>query len=275
MILLDIDGTLTNDQKIITPKTKQALKQAQANGCLLVLASGRPVSGLVRYYEELDMHHHHGLLVAYNGSKVVDCQTQEVYFNQPMSIQASQAVLKHLKAFDVIPMIDKGRYMHVENVFNGFIMLKGKPFNIIEYEARAGQFLLCEEEDLVSFADFEINKILTAATPSYLNEHAEAMSAPFKDTLSCMFTAPHYFEYTAKGIDKAKTIDAVVQKLGYTREDCIAFGDAPNDLSMLRYASLGIAMANADEACKQAADEVTLSNNEDGIAYSLEKHGLI
>ena len=87
-----------------------------------------------------------------------------------------------------------------------------------------------------------------------------------------MFTAPFYYEFTAKNVDKAKAIDAAFTKLGYVAEEMIAFGDAENDTSMLEYAGIGVAMGNATDALKAAADEVTLSNDEDGIAASLYRH---
>ena len=95
---------------------------------------------------------------------------------------------------------------------------------------------------------------------------------PFKDKLSCMFTAPFYFEFTANGIDKAKALDTVLTPMGYKSEEMIAFGDGHNDASMLKYAGIGVAMANAVDDLKEIADEITLSNEEDGIAIALSKY---
>ena len=117
IIIMDVDGTLTNSQKIVTPKTKAALMKAQELGIKLILASGRPTSGLIGLGHELQMDKYHGLFVCYNGSKVVDCQTKEELFNQPLSIEEGKAVLEHMKKFNrVRPMIDKGEYMFVNNV---------------------------------------------------------------------------------------------------------------------------------------------------------------
>lgn len=271
IIVMDVDGTLTNGEKKIPKKTKEALMEAQKQGMRLILASGRPTSGLMDFAKELEMEKHNGLLVSYNGSKVIDCETNEVLFNEAMSVEQGKAVLEHLKKFDVIPMIDKGEYMYVNDVFNNEINLNGKPFNIIQYESRGGKYKLCEKDDLAAFADYPINKILTAGQPEYLKENYKEMMEPFKDTLSCMFTASFYFEFTAQGIDKAKALDTVLSKLGYKREELIAFGDGQNDASMVKYAGLGIAMDNAVQELKDVADYVTLSNEEDGIAYALNK----
>lgn len=273
VIIMDVDGTLTNDQKKITPKTKEALLRAEEQGAILILASGRPTSGLMDIARELKMDQYHGLLVSYNGSKVVDCQTQETLFNQALSVEEGKAVLEHMKKFDrVRPMIDKGEYMYVNNVYDHMITWRGKPFNVMEYESRGGKFKLCEIDDLAAFVDFPLNKILTTSDPEYLQEHYQEMKAPFEETLSCMFTGDFYFEFTAQGIDKAKALDTVLIPMGYRQDQMIAFGDGHNDATMVKYAGIGVAMGNAVEDLKNIADEITLSNEEDGIAESLYKH---
>lgn len=272
VIIMDIDGTLVNDKKEITPKTKEVLLKAQEQGALLVLASGRPTSGLRKLAAELQMDKHHGLFVCFNGSKVIDCQSDEVLFNQAMSVEDSKAVLEHLKNFKARPMFDKGEYMYVNDVFDNYITYKGKPFNVMQYESRGNNYILCEKRDLAAFVDFEINKILTYGDPEYLQAHYQEMMAPFKDRLNCMFTGDFYFEYTAKGIDKAKALDSAIIPMGYTKDEMIAFGDAQNDKTMIEYVGCGVAMANASDDLKAVADEITLSNNDDGIAESLLKH---
>lgn len=272
VIIMDVDGTLTNSQKVVTPKTKEALMKAQKAGAILILASGRPTSGLRDLAAELEMDKHHGLLVAFNGSKVIDCETGETLFNQAMTVEEGKAVLEHMKKFDVMPMIDKGEYMHVNDVFAGMLENNGNPINIIQYESRGGKFKLCEQEDLAAFVDYPLNKILTAGEPGYLQEHYKEMMAPFDGKLSCMFTAPFYFEFTAQGIDKAKALDTVLIPKGYKREEMVAFGDGHNDASMVKYAGTGVAMENAVQDLKDIADAITLSNEEDGIAEYLYKH---
>lgn len=272
VIVMDVDGTLTNNKKVITEKTKLALFKAQENGSILILASGRPVSGLMDIAKELKMNENHGLLVSYNGSKVVDCETNKILFNETMTVEEGQAVLEHMKNFNVKPMIDKDDYMYVNNVFDNEINYNGKIINIIEYESRGGKFKLCEKDDLAAFATYPLNKILTAGDPEYLKNNYKKMMEPFKDNLSCMFTSDFYFEFTAKGIDKAKALDSVLSPMGYKPENIIAFGDGQNDASMIKYAGIGVAMANAVDELKNVADEVTLSNEDDGIAYTLNKY---
>lgn len=273
VIIMDIDGTLVNSKRELPPGNRDALLKAQKCGAILVLASGRPTVGLLDLARQLEMDKHHGLLVSYNGSRVVDCETMEVLFDQPMTVEDGKAVLEHIKKFDrARPIVDKGEYMVVTDVYDSDIDFNGGRFNVIQYEARGNHYKLYEVDDMVEFADFPINKILTFSDPEYLQEHYEAMMEPFKDTLSCMFTSPFYFEYTAKGIDKAKALEEVLLPMGYKVEEMIAFGDGHNDESMVRFAGTGVAMANAVQALKDMADDVTLTNDEDGVAHSLYKY---
>lgn len=271
-IVLDIDGTLLNTGKIISEKTKQALIAAQEKGIKVILASGRPTTGMLELAEQLEMTKYEGFLVSYNGVRVTDCLTKGVLFNQAMSIETGQAILEHLKKFDVIPMIDKEDYLYVNDVYSGMLDLPDGAFNIIEYEARGGNFKLSEIDDLAAFATFPINKILIAAQPEYLQKIAPALHAPFDEIVTAAFSAPFYFEFTDKGIDKAKALNTVFPEMGIHSENIIAFGDGHNDRSIIEYAGIGVAMGNAVDALKEIADDVTLSCDEDGIAAGLEKY---
>lgn len=269
-ILLDIDGTLTNDQKVITSRTRDALLAAQSHGAVLVLASGRANMGLTGFANALDMKRHHGVFVCFNGAKAMDYQTGEVYFQQTLSVDQGKRVLEHMHNFEVCPIYDKGAYMYAENAFFT-IERDGAPWHIAEYEAHNNNYLLCEVANNAEFLDWEVNKILVAGQPEYLQEHWRQMAAPFEGELSSMFTAPFYYEYTPLGVDKTRALDEACAKLGITREETIAFGDAQNDLTMLKWAGIGVAMGNAVDEVKAIADEVTLDNNSDGIACALER----
>ncbi|MBP1041914.1 HAD family phosphatase [Vagococcus sp. BWB3-3] len=270
-IILDLDGTLLNSEKNISPKTKATLIDAQQKGIKLVLASGRPTTGMIQHAEELEMAKHHGLLVSYNGAKVIDCQTMAELYSRGLTVSEGKAVLEHLKQFDVKVMIDKGNYMYVNNVFADHLMYRGTEINIIEYEARGGNFLLCEQADLAESLDHELSKILTAADSDYLAENHKKMMAPFEQTLNAMFTADFYFEFTAKNVDKAQALATVLQPMGIEPAEMMAVGDGHNDRSMLEYAGFSIAMENAVQELKDIATHVTLSNDDDGIAHILNE----
>ena len=107
--------------------------------------------------------------------------------------------------------------------------------------------------------------------PTYLQAHYEEMYAPFTQTLSGMFTADWYFEYTAPGIDKARALEGALPKLGIDASEVVSFGDGQNDKSMIEWAGTGVAMGNAVDEVKAVAQMVTANNNEDGIAVALDK----
>ncbi|WP_406718480.1 Cof-type HAD-IIB family hydrolase [Vagococcus fluvialis] len=271
-IVLDIDGTLLTSEKKLSELTKASLLKAQKQDVKVILASGRPTTGMLDLAEELELAKYDGYLVSYNGSKVIDVKTGEELFNQAMTVEEGKAVLEHMKQFDVTVMIDKDDYMYTNDVFSCTLDYKGQPLNIVEYESRGGKYKLCEKDDLAEFLDYPINKILTASKPEYLKEVYQEMKAPFNNKLNCVFTADFYFEFTAQDIDKAKALDTVLSPLGIERKDVIAFGDGHNDITMLAYAGMGVAMENAVSELKRVADFETNSNDEEGIANFLEEH---
>ena len=271
-ILLDLDGTLLTDQKMISPRTKQTLLDLQAKGVKVVLASGRPKRGIEPFAKELMLHEYGGLIVSSNGACVTDATTNETLFEQAIDPMDASAILDHLTKFDVIPMINDETYMYVTDVFNGMLELNGEPFNIIEYESRGGRFQLREERRLAEAINFPVYKILVAGQPEYLQAHAASLAGPFTDRVTGMFTAAMYYEFTDLGIDKAKALDHVLQDFGINREHTIAFGDGHNDRSLLEYAGIGIAMGNAVDDILAIATEVTTSNNEEGIASVLSRY---
>ena len=131
--------------------------------------------------------------------------------------------------------------------------------------------LVCEES-LHEVADaYPVDKLLTAGDPAYLQAHYEEMYAPFTQTLSGMFSADWYFEYTAPGIDKARALEGALPKLGIDASEVVSFGDGQNDKSIIEWAGTGVAMGNAVDEVKAVAQMVTANNNEDGIAVALDK----
>lgn len=271
-IVLDIDGTLLTSEKKISEKTKQSLIHAQKKGVKVILASGRPTSGMLSLAKELLMDVYEGFLVSYNGAVAMDCLTHQPIFSKVIPDDSAKKILNHLKQFQLIPMINDETYMYVNDVYNNQLQLPDGPFNIIEYESRGGQFLLCEVKDLAEFVDFPLYKILIAGDPEYLQQNHLAIKEPFLDQVTAAFSAPFYLEFTMKGIDKAKALNEIAAQLSITQNEILSFGDGQNDRSIIEYAGTGIAMGNAVDELKEIADDVTLSNDEDGIAVALEKY---
>ena len=261
LIAMDLDGTLNNDEKKITPRTRDALMAAQAAGIRLALASARPSPGLYKERDALRMQEHRGVLMSYNGGRIVDAATGETLFETSMPIEAAREVLRALEKLPVTPILDDGRQFYVTDR-TGFK---------VDYECRNNGMVCDEVENLADFLNFAPVKILMSVDPAQIAEVQKRIAALLPDDLTVVQTAAFYLEVIPRAINKGQGILDICRALQMQPEEVVAFGDAENDIPMLRAAGVGVAMGNADPAVKAAADMVTLSNNEDGIAYALEK----
>ena len=261
LIAMDLDGTLTNDQKVITEKTKEILMAAQKRGIRLALASARPSPGLFRERDVLDLQRHEGILMSYNGGRIVDAESGKVLFETAMDMEQTRQVLRKLENLPVTPILDDGVQFYVTDR-NGYK---------VDYECRNNNMTCTEVENLADFLCFAPVKILMSVEPSELKTVQGRIAAFLPESLTVVQTADFYLEVIPKIINKGQGIRDICGVLGIDTAQVIAFGDAENDIPMLHTAGMGVAMGNAAEAVKKAADMVTLSNNEDGIAAALEK----
>ena len=261
LIAMDLDGTLNNDQKIITEKTKAVLMAAQKRGIRLALASARPSPGLFKERDILHLQDHQGILMSYNGGRIVDAQTGKVLFETSMDLEETKAVLRQLESLPVTPILDDGSQFYVTS----------KDGYKVDYECKNNNMVCTEVGNLADFLTFAPVKILMSVQPEELLKVQKQIAGFLPESLTVVQTAPFYLEVIPKVINKGQGIRDICAVLGIDPAQVISFGDAANDIPMLEAAGMGVAMGNAQEAVKAAADMVTLSNNEDGIAAALEK----
>lgn len=261
LIAMDLDGTLNNDEKRITEKTHAALMQAQQQGIRLVLASARPSPGLYKERDILQLQDHGGILMSYNGGRIVDAVTGNVLFETAMDLQLTKRILRQLEKLPVTPILDDGKQFYVTDR-HGFK---------VEYECQNNAMECTEVENLADFLTFAPIKILMSVEPAQLQQVQAQIAKLLPGNLTVVQTAPFYLEIIPNTIHKGQGIRQVCQSLHIPAEAVIAFGDAQNDIPMLQAAGMGVAMGNATEPVKAAADYVTLSNNCDGIAAALEQ----
>lgn len=261
MIVLDIDGTLTNSKKEITPRTKDILKKAQDQGIILTLASGRPIIGLRKFSHELELDSHHGLLIAYNGGRVVDAQTDQLLYEKLIPLNQAITLLKHFEQFPVNPMVTDDSYLYVPDI-NGYK---------VDYEKSINGLPVKEVGCLSKVLNFSPVKILLSAPDDILSSIMDEIRRPYEEEYSFINSEPFFLECNMKGISKGSSLARICNQMQIKPEEVIAFGDAPNDLSAIKFAGLGVAMGNACQELKEIADEITLTNNEDGVAAVLEK----
>ena len=261
LIAMDLDGTLNNDQKQITPKTRQVLMEAQKQGIRLALASARPLPGLYKERDALQLQDHGGILMSYNGGRIVDAATGKVLFETAMDLESTKQVLRRLESLPVTPILDDGVQFYVTD----------KSGYKVEYECRNNRMTCSEVENLAEFLHFAPIKILMSVQPKELPRVQTEIAAWLPEKLHIVQTAPFYLEILPRSIQKGQGLLDVCSVLQISPEETVAFGDAENDIPMLRAAGMGVAMGNAQEKVKAAADYVTLSNNCDGIAAALER----
>ena len=261
LIAMDLDGTLNNDQKIITEKTKAALMAAQKAGIRLALASARPSPGLFKERDILQLQDYGGILMSYNGGRIVEAASGKVLFQTAMKKEEAQAVLRFLAQLPVTPILDDGVQFYVTDK-NGYK---------VDYECQNNRMECREVANLADDLNFDPIKILLSVMPEEIKTVQKQIADFLPKDLVVVQTAPFYLEVIPASINKGQGIRDICQVLKISPEEVIAFGDAENDIPMLRAAGMGVAMGNAADPVKAAADMVTLSNNDDGIAAALEK----
>ena len=261
LIALDLDGTLKNSNNEITEKTKNALIKVQELGVKIVLASGRPTPGLRHEANELELEKYEGYILSFNGARVVDVKTKETIYEQTLTVEEAKKAYDRAKEFNLACMTYSQDTILTEDIGDEYVCVEAK-INDIEKQ-KVESFKACLKDP--------IHKVLLTGKPDYVASIEEEFKQPFGDTLSIYRSAPFFIEVMAQGIDKAASLDRLAQSLGIKQEEVMAFGDGFNDLSMIEYAGLGVAMENAVEGVKQRANVITKSNDEDGIAYILSQ----
>ncbi len=265
MIALDLDGTLNNDAKVITPKTRAALLAVQQQGIRVVLASGRQAPGLQREATALDLKSYHGLLLSYNGGRIEDAATNEILYKKGIPNELAVRFLRHLEKFPVSPIVDDGIAIYTTRA-DCFKVQDESRNNNMQVK------IVSNIADAVAQGRFSPGKILTAAPNEVLVPLLDEIRAPFQDKMDFVQSAPFFYEGTMQGVNKADSLGQVCEILDIAPEEVMAFGDAQNDIPMIEFAGLGVAMGNACQELKEIADDITLSNNNDGIAHMLAKH---
>lgn len=261
VIALDLDGTLTNHNKEVTPRTRQALMQAASEESIIVLASGRPTYGIEPVAHCLNLERIGGYILSYNGGKIVDWTTKRELY------------AKHLPD-EVVPIIyryatEKG-YALLGYVGNQIVTERPDDAYVKE-ESRINKMEIRRVEHLPSALEAHPTKLLLTGHPDDMVRAEAELSELLSDRMDVFRSAPFFVELVPKGIDKAQSLERLLQHLAMDATNLMAFGDGYNDMSMIKYANIGVAMANAAPELRAIADYVTTSNEEDGVAVFLEK----
>lgn len=261
VIVLDLDGTLTNSKKIITPKTKDALLKAQCAGKIVVLASGRPTGGVMYLADELRLDEFGGYIVSYNGGHIINYANGEVVYDKMLPAEFIDKICEETKktGLEIITYTDSE--IVTDSYLNEYIRM----------ESKNTRMPIREVENLAKAIDFSINKFLLSGEPDKVFAGMEHMQKVFGKALNIFRSEPYYLEIMPPSIDKAYSLGILLEHLKLDKSHMICCGDGYNDCSMVKFAGLGVAMANAQEEVKAVADYITSSNDEDGVAEVVYK----
>lgn len=271
MIGLDLDGTLLDSQKNFTDYTKQVIARAIEQGVVVLPATGRPITGIPREVIEFP-----GIRYALtaNGGRVVDMKENRILAEELIAYEDAAILLDLFQEYDVL----------LEIYYNGVGYADERKLkNIRHYmpDAPMAAYLSSTRravEDV--YALFHKKKLpidKVQAIFANLEERDPAMqkaheAAPRLSLTGALF---NNIEANAPGVNKGKALVNLGASLGIAREEIMAFGDGFNDVEMLQEAGFGVAMGNGVEEAKKAADYITCSNDEDGVAKAIEKYVLL
>lgn len=261
LLVLDLDGTLTDSKKNISSHTREVLTQAQEMGVKVVLASGRPTYGVVPLANILQLDKYGGYVLSYNGGEITNWKTGELMYRKLLDDDVLPYLYKCAKDNGFAIVTYDHKYVLTESPDDEYVQ-KEALLNIMEIK-KVDNFLDAVPKPLA--------KCLIVGESDRLAELEKEMYAHLHEKMGVFRSEPYFLELVPKGIDKAQSLAVLLKEIGMSEEEMIAIGDGFNDLSMIRYAGLGIAMANAQSVLRENADFVTLSNDEDGVAYAVEK----
>ena len=286
-IVMDMDGTLLDPSNKIMPKTKSALIQLQKKGIQLILASGRSYTRLMPYATELTMDMHRGWLLEVDGVAVYDLSKMERTILRRMTMEEVQMVFSDLihRNCESMACFDDGVYDYFpdeirqikknirikENLPEDFPWTGG-PWGWLA-DMRDG-YPNIHYITHVSEISPPINKIQLMQEEQEIQFLYQALTEKFLD-FNVFRTAPRQLEILPKGVSKGETLEKIMEREGWTKDEVLAFGDGENDVSLFDVVENSFAMGQAKAYVKERAKYVTASNNQEGIWQALYKLGLL
>ena len=267
VLAMDLDGTLTNDDKVITDRNKQAIEAAAERGIAIVLASGRPRIGQKTVLDRLDMEQLGGYSLCCNGALIISFGdgTSQTLRSISLDRETILRVCSFGREHGIYTLTYDETGIVCENDTDEYVLKEAYncslPIRVVE----------CVEETILS-EHLPANKIVLPGDPAYLQEICDGVKACVGEMGNVFFSEPWFLEIAPPDVEKSEALRWLCSHLGANMSEVVAFGDGMNDVSMLKAAGLGVAMGNAEPAVKACADAIAASNNEDGVAEFLYTH---
>lgn len=260
IVFLDIDGTVLDSNRNISENTKQIINRLDKRGVPMVLCSARCPDAIDFVAKQIGIHN--SPIICYGGNLILDSNRSillDIGMAVPVAVRFKQFVNQHF------PDVSVCSYLYniwlVDDVRNPDFQYESKS---VGCELTAGDLVVATQT-----LD-HVHKILCISSPHRIIELQKA-AIPLFPELSIQCSGATYLEVTQQGVSKRTAVQALQEHFHLDRENIVACGDHFVDMEMLQYAGLGIAMGNAPEEVQEAADQITASNDEDGVYIALKR----
>ena len=263
MMVLDIDGTVNNSQKEVTPRTMEALWRLQESGVMVAVASGRPPMGVAPVADILRLDRYGSYILGFNGARIIDWRSKKCVYEKTLALHLPRKLLEDCASWGL------GMLTYDET----HVIAATRPNRYMDIEAKINRVPLTFPEDLDKLLQAPVNKCLLTGEPEDVAAAEEELAEKYRHEAEVFRSEPYFLEVTPKHVDKAYCLSRLLGILEIPREQVICVGDGYNDISMLQFAGVGVAMANAQPPVKAVADDVTRRDNDhDGVAEVVEKY---
>lgn len=260
LIAIDVDGTLVRSDQTISPHTLNTLLHVQEQGMKVAICSGRPTYGIAPHADTLRLADFGGYVISFNGGGIVDWATQKEIYAQTLD----STILPYLWE------CTHSRGFHILTYVGDHIVADVAENRYIQFTSMRNRMPIHPVPDFLAEVTYPISKCMIVGDPEPLHQLETEIIPALQGKAEAYRSEPFFLEVVPRGIEKSQGLAMLLNHLGMQREELLAFGDGFNDIGMIQYAGLGVAMGNAQEVVKQAADFVTQSNEADGIAHFLE-----
>ena len=261
MIIMDVDGTLLNNQHQISNQTKQVLNQALQQKIPITLASGRDIVSISKIGRKLNLQDYsNNHYITLNGLKTFDIEGNLISGFNGIDYEEAINISNYCKnnQLDLVYCFNRTMYT-IQNGQSGYI----------DYHLKTMERHFVDEFNQIPKELFAgLDKVAIIQNENIINQNMEQLKNSFKD-LNISRVEPYWVEMTPKGVDKGTALQKLTKDLNIDLNQCIAFGNAENDIAMLQCVGHGVAMGNAFENVKSQVQYECLSNDEDGIGKYL------
>lgn len=262
LVATDLDDTLLRDDLTLSERVVEAIRLAKEQGVYVTFATGRMPASARPYAEQL------GLdvpIITYNGAMIQEAISRKILYRKVIPVELAREVISYL--------LGEGAHLHMYREDQVFVQKMNDWSEAYGQKTR----VTVEEADLLEILEQEkegVEKIIAFVQPEEMESWREKLQEKFPDMLHFTSSKPYFLEMNHPEVNKGNTLLTFAKGLGIKQEEVLAIGDSLNDIEMIRCAGFGVAMDNARQEVKDAANAVTASNEEDGVAKAIEEYVL-